>query len=115
MLLLLALAGMTTYVWGRRLDMSRGGLRHLRKGLLLSSITTLLLAAASTVWLAAPTKGFNFLFVVATVVGNVSNLTSLIYGIHEWNGESVWAALMISMVQLLWVVFGFLVLKSGGA
>ena len=109
------LAAMTAYVWGRRLDMSKGGLRHLRKGLSLSCISSILLAGASTLWIGASTRGFNFLFVVLAAVGNLSNLTSLLYGLRELNGETVCAGLLIVLAQLLWVVFAMLVLKSGGS
>jgi hypothetical protein len=111
----IALMAMTAYAWGRRLDMSRGGLRHLRKGLSLACASSILLAGVSTLWLGASTRGFNFLFVVSALAGNLLNATSLLYGLRELNGETVSAGLLIVVAQLLWLVFGFLVLRSGGA
>lgn len=112
---MIAVVAMTAYAWGRRLDMSRGGLRHLRKSLSLACFSSILLAGVSTVWVGSTTRGFNFLFVVSAVVGNLSSVTSLLYGLRELNGESVFAGLLFVLMQLLWLVFGILVLKSGGA
>ncbi len=110
----IALACMTVYVWRWPLDMSKGGLRHLRKGLALAFLSSILLVGVSALWLLATTRGLNSLFALLAAVGNLSNAASLIYGFREWAGESVLAGLLILLAQMLWFLFGIAVMTAGG-
>ena len=114
LIVMIALAAMAVYVWRRPLDMSKGGLWHLRKGLALACASSLLLAGVNTLWLVARTTGFDSLFVMVAAVGNLSNAASLVYGLRELTGESVFAGLLIVFAQLLWLFFGIIVMTSTG-
>jgi hypothetical protein len=111
---LIALASMAVYVWRRPLDMSKGGLRHLRKGLALACFSSILLVGVNTLWLVAKTTGFESLYGLLAAVGNLSNAASLLYGLRELTEESVFAGLLIVFAQLLWILFGIVVMTSTG-
>jgi hypothetical protein len=51
---------------------------------------------------------------MVAAVGNLSNAASLVYGLRELTGESVFAGLLIVFAQLLWLFFGIIVMTSTG-
>ena len=115
LVVMIALVAMTAYVRRRPPDMSERGLRHFRKGLSLACLSSILLAGAySLCFVAMPTSPRpNPLLVLLAGGGNLLNAASLIYGLRELSGESLFAGLLMVSGQLLWLWFGIFVMVAG--
>jgi hypothetical protein len=115
LLVAIAIGSLTAYVWRHPLDMSMGGLRHLRKGLALATGVSVLLVAAYSLWMFALPRGFTPLFVLVAGAGNLANAASLIYGLRELTGFSLAAAMLILLGQMLWISFYVMLSLLGGS
>ena len=103
LVVLIALLSMTAYVRRRPPDMSERGLRHFRNGLSLACLSSVILAGAYALWLVATPRSLtpNPLLVLLAAGGNLLNAASLIYGLRELTGESLFVGLLIVFAQLM--------------
>ncbi len=76
-------------------------------GLLFARVSASALAGAYTLWMLVRPRGLTpspFLLLLA-VAGNVCNAVSVSKCLREFSGESLFAAALIAMAQVLWLLF----------
>jgi hypothetical protein len=85
-------------------DSSEAGIRGLQRGLKLgvASLTALPLFYI-VIYLHPPGFLGNLPYFVSAVAGNGVNLAGIIYCLSELSGESLFAAFLLLLVQLLWM------------
>ena len=113
--LLIVLLCMTGYVHYRPPEMSERGLHHFRRGLWLACLSLSALVGVSVLLPHVTWRGFtpNPVLVLLGAGGNMCNAVSFFYCVRELSGESLFAATLIAIAQLLWLCFGIAVLAAG--
>jgi hypothetical protein len=88
-------------------DSSETGIRGLQRGLKLGAASAVALPAAYILLYFLPANLGNLPHLVCALAGNIVNLCGLVDCLRELSGESLFAALLLVLTQLLWMWYGF--------
>jgi hypothetical protein len=87
-------------------DASPDSNRSLQRGLRIGTLSAIgLLLLYIVTYFRPAALGRNAPYVLCALVGNVANLAALVFCLRELNGESLFAALLLVLEQLLWILY----------
>jgi hypothetical protein len=87
-------------------DASPDSNRSLERGLRVGTFSSMGLFLLYVVTYFRPAAlGRNAPYALCALVGNVANLAALVFCLRELSGESLFAALLLALEQLLWVLY----------
>jgi hypothetical protein len=87
-------------------DASPDSNRSLQRGLLVGTVSSIVVFLLYIVSYFQPAAfGRNAPYVLCALVGNVANLAALVFCLRELNGENLFAALLLVLEQLLWILY----------
>jgi hypothetical protein len=91
---------------------SVAGVRGLRRGLRLGAVssTAILLLYIIMFYFPPVSPARNLPLVLCALVGNILNLAAVVDCLRELNGESLFAAFVVLLNQLLWILYALRVM-----
>jgi hypothetical protein len=86
-------------------DLSTAGKNSLNRGLILGAISAagLLLSYVAMYRFPLVGPGISFPFLVVAIAGNILNMTGEVKCLQELSGETLFAALLLALTQILWI------------
>lgn len=105
--------GFRSYLRTHPPDSTEVGVRGLQRGLAIGAVSAVFVALLYilAVLHPIPLRG-NLPYCLCALVGNILNLVALTDCLAELSGQSLFAAILLSCVQLAWVWYGFAALMS---
>jgi hypothetical protein len=105
--LAVGLYGMRIYIKSHPPQASPKGVFWLHRGLRLGAVssTVLLFLYIGVLYFVPTSPSLFWPLMLPAIGGSVLNLASLIYCLRERNGKSVFAAILVLLNQLLWILY----------
>jgi hypothetical protein len=101
-----AIFALRAYFRFRPPDSSETGLRALQRGLLLGGLSAAALPFAYAFGFYHPIRVLGiFPYVVCAAAGNIVNLVGLTDCLRELSGQSIFSAILLALLQLVWLWF----------
>jgi hypothetical protein len=91
---------------------SVSGVRGLRRGLRLGAVSAMAILLLYIIMFYFPpvSPARNLPLVLVAFVGNILNLVAIVNCLRELTGESIFAAFVVLLNQLLWILYALLVM-----
>ena len=108
--LAVAIFALRVYLKSHPPDVSAAGIRSLQRGLRLGTVSSITLLLLYIIYYFRPVAfGRNLPFVACAFAGNILNLAAVVDCLRELSGESLFAACLLLLNQLLWILYALVV------